>query len=474
MHTEEYEYLLDDESVLAVVADDDDEELEIRVTRGTVKEEILPDTFHCEYDVVICEEDISNDVGAYEIELADDTKTGVYREERIRSVMEGVSEGHKNITAGTAGPYVAKVTDKSLGQWSENVSIGQRVRLSNNHVYADVNKAALDDEILQPGPIDGGEVNTDTVGRLAGYLKMEDGCKADVAARTVDPLNDNPRPHGLPDTYGNAIHRGNPSELKGEEVCNTGRTLGVRWATVQRTGVTANVKYGDGGRIKVRNQILTDSMSKGGQSGSSVYREKTGELCGLLFAGSSDTTIFSHVNQIENNFGVELMPYGDSYTGSLTYGFSNGKALPTDNKIKLNASVTNHSGGSVNRLKTELQIPDGWELANTSTGRVYEFGGSNYIHFKNVSHDQTLSSEITLKADDSVTSSDNSTVRFSVNSGNTKDIDYSLDVTIAESLRDYYRSAGDGKITGTEKSKAISHFRQGRISPTQAVSIIRA
>lgn len=475
MHTQDYEYLLDDESVLAVVVDDDDEELEIRVTAGTTEEEILSDTFTCEYDVVLIEEDVDNDVGAYDIEIADSTKTGVYRQEKIRSVMEGLSEGHKNITAGTAGPYVAKIKDKSLGQWSDDASVGQLVRLSNNHVYANVNEASFGDEILQPGPIDGGEVQNDTIGKLVGYLKLEDGCKADVAARTVDTLKDNPRPHGLPRTYGNSIHRGNPSELKGEEVCNTGRTLGVRWANVKRTGVTVNVRYGDGsGRIKVRNQVLTNGMSKGGQSGSSVYREKTGELCGILFAGSSNTTIFSHINQIENNFGVELVPYGDSYSGSLGYGFSNGKALPADNKIKINASVTNNSGGSVRRLKTELKVPDGWEMINASSGKVFQFDGNTYIHFKDVSHNQTVSSKLTLKADDSVNPSDKSTLTFSVNSGNSVDTDQSLDITMAENVLDYYRSAGNGEITGTEKSKAISHWREGRLSVSQVIKIINA
>jgi hypothetical protein len=60
-----------------------------------------------------------------------------------RPVPIGVSTGHPNITAGTIG---ARVSD---GQ-------GNTYALTNNHVYADVNKASIGDNVLQPGPIDGG------------------------------------------------------------------------------------------------------------------------------------------------------------------------------------------------------------------------------------------------------------------------------------------------------------------------------
>ena len=53
----------------------------------------------------------------------------------------GVSTGHPAITAGTIG---ARVTDGT------NV-----FALSNNHIYANSNNAAIGDSALQPGSIDG-------------------------------------------------------------------------------------------------------------------------------------------------------------------------------------------------------------------------------------------------------------------------------------------------------------------------------
>ena len=41
--------------------------------------------------------------------------------------------------------------------------------LSNNHVLADVNNGAPGDEVLQPGPADGGTIPKDTVANLTRF-----------------------------------------------------------------------------------------------------------------------------------------------------------------------------------------------------------------------------------------------------------------------------------------------------------------
>jgi hypothetical protein len=60
-----------------------------------------------------------------------------------RPVPIGVSTGHPDITAGTIG---ARVKD----------SDGNIYALTNNHVYADENRASIGDKVLQPGAFDGG------------------------------------------------------------------------------------------------------------------------------------------------------------------------------------------------------------------------------------------------------------------------------------------------------------------------------
>ena len=72
-----------------------------------------------------------------------------------RPVPIGISTGHPDITAGTIG---ARVTD------------GTSVyALSNNHVYAAVNKAFIGDEVIQPGSVDGGQLSVDLIGTLSDY-----------------------------------------------------------------------------------------------------------------------------------------------------------------------------------------------------------------------------------------------------------------------------------------------------------------
>ena len=60
-----------------------------------------------------------------------------------RPVPIGVSTGHPNVTAGTIGVRVKN-------------SRGALFLLSNNHVFANTNNATAGQNILQPGPIDGG------------------------------------------------------------------------------------------------------------------------------------------------------------------------------------------------------------------------------------------------------------------------------------------------------------------------------
>lgn len=76
------------------------------------------------------------------------------------NVPAGVSSGHFNITAGTLG---AIVKDRLTGE---------RLLLSNNHVFANSNDAQVGDAILQPGPADGGLNPGDMVARLERFIPL--------------------------------------------------------------------------------------------------------------------------------------------------------------------------------------------------------------------------------------------------------------------------------------------------------------
>ncbi|MFO1323631.1 MAG: hypothetical protein U1F15_06165 [Burkholderiales bacterium] len=78
-----------------------------------------------------------------------------------RPLQIGLSIGHYRITAGTLGCFVRRRSDGAL------------LILSNNHVLANENDAAIGDPILQRASLDGGRRSTETVGTLAKFVRLK-------------------------------------------------------------------------------------------------------------------------------------------------------------------------------------------------------------------------------------------------------------------------------------------------------------
>jgi len=76
------------------------------------------------------------------------------------TIPSGVSMGHQNVTAGTLSTVVKDRTT------------GQKLLLSNNHVFANSNDGLVGDAILQPGPMDGGLFPSDIVARLERFIPL--------------------------------------------------------------------------------------------------------------------------------------------------------------------------------------------------------------------------------------------------------------------------------------------------------------
>ncbi|HEX2619727.1 MAG TPA: hypothetical protein VHL11_06260 [Phototrophicaceae bacterium] len=76
------------------------------------------------------------------------------------TIPAGVSIGHYRITAGTLGVVVRDRTT------------GDRLLLSNNHVFANSNGGITGDAILQPGPLDGGQNPGDLIARLERFIPL--------------------------------------------------------------------------------------------------------------------------------------------------------------------------------------------------------------------------------------------------------------------------------------------------------------
>ncbi len=270
---------------------------------------------------------------------------------RFRPAPGGVSIGHGDITAGTLGCLVRKN--------------GQLLILSNNHVLANSNDARVGDPILQPGPFDGGIFPQDQIGTLEAFIPIQfpggggggggngggggggggnggggcggGSCIGGSAAvvnsmssmvgsknrlKTVTVESDQPSQTASPQMADNLVDaalarptdsnlvqntildigaiQGSGSAQLGMALKKMGRTTAFTTGTVQQIDVTVEVSYGAAGVARFTDQFMAGAMSQGGDSGSAVLNTNN-EIVGLLFAGSSTSTI---MNRIENVFSA--------------------------------------------------------------------------------------------------------------------------------------------------------------------------
>jgi hypothetical protein len=162
------------------------------------------------------------------------------------------------------------------------------------------------EDIQQPSPADRGS-RDDIVGQLVGYVPLKDGATVDVAARSVNEVEESSSVVGLKDTYGNTVFRDNHNELLGETLVKSGRTSSVTRGKVIATSATMMVSFPNRTQYKMRDLIVTEDMSRNGDSGSPAYIEQSGELVGLLFSGSETVTVFCKATNIEKEHGVRIM-----------------------------------------------------------------------------------------------------------------------------------------------------------------------
>lgn len=223
---------------------------------------------------------------------------------RARPAEGGYSVGHFKITAGTIATCVYDILPGG-GVSPPAAGIGMPPRyyiLSNNHVLANSNDAALGDPVLQPGPFDGGADPTDRIARLSRFIPItfEPAVPRARHNNLVDAAIAEGEFHDLDrEIYWSGYVRGwrrKANVTVGTLVQKTGRTSNYTTGRITAINATIDVGYGGGRVARFRDQIVTTNMSAGGDSGSLVTTLDDVAV-GLLFAGSSVATI---VNQIEN------------------------------------------------------------------------------------------------------------------------------------------------------------------------------
>jgi hypothetical protein len=219
-----------------------------------------------------------------------------------RPVPIGVSTGHPNITAGTIGC---------------RVKAGSNVyALSNNHIYANENNAAIGDNVLQPGPYDGGRNPEDAIGKLSAFVSIKfDGTNNTIDAAIAAIIKDGDTPRVGKATPSNGY--GTPKSTTASasvkmQVQKYGRTTGLTTGKIYAKNATVDVWYGTGVARFVNQLIITPgTFSAGGDSGSLIVKKdriasENNKPVGLLFAGSDFVTIANPIGDVLSAFGVTV------------------------------------------------------------------------------------------------------------------------------------------------------------------------
>lgn len=262
------------------------------------------------------------------------------------TIPSGVSSGHYQITAGTLGTIV---TDRVTGE---------KLLLSNNHVFANSNGASINDPILQPGPADGGQNPGDVVARLQRFVPIrfvgdpsgpgplpptppgEGGCLlilvnvinllggligsstrvtavgGEAPAAPAEPQNVDNRVDAAvarpldPNMFTGEIRKigqisGTKTASLGMSVRKSGRTTDLTQGTVTLLNATVNVAFG-ARTARFVNQVITTPMSQGGDSGSLIVDGTENRAVGLLFAGSPQATIFNPIAAVLDELAIDI------------------------------------------------------------------------------------------------------------------------------------------------------------------------
>lgn len=213
--------------------------------------------------------------------------------ERYRPAPGGVSIGHYRITAGTFGSAVV------------DMGHGKLVMLSNAHVFTYYGlEGNIGDPIVQPAPYDGGTVKKDKIGELIRWSKINFGGLPNLVDGAIAQPTDGIKREilGIGEVYG--INR---EIYEGMVVRKMGRTTELTEGKIIDTNATIRIAYPEGKFAVFKNQILTEKMADGGDSGSLLV-DASGNAVGLVFAGSEYITVH---NKIENVMNVLNVGFGE-------------------------------------------------------------------------------------------------------------------------------------------------------------------
>lgn len=190
--------------------------------------------------------------------------------------------------------------------------------LSNNHILARKDLAAVGEDIIQPGLVDT-QCSTSTtkstvVADLSQFAKLRSPNSSNVDAAIAQTRSGKVSAEILDIGYINPTPL--PASL-GLNVMKSGRTTGLTTGGVGAIEATVNVSYSNScGSSKTfmvtfTNQIIIDTagFSAGGDSGSLIVSNEAGackQPVGLLYAGSSTLTAANPIGEVLSKLGGNL------------------------------------------------------------------------------------------------------------------------------------------------------------------------
>jgi len=237
------------------------------------------------------------------------------------------------IQLGTSGGNIKDISKGfcyggTLGALVKDAS-GNQYILSNNHVLARTNAAALGEDIIQPGLIDQSPAcfkdSTDIVANLSNFISINFR-KGTMRANAVDAAIAQVRV-GNVDPTGFIIDIGTLSSdtvapSLSMSVKKSGRTTGLTYGDITAVNATIDVSYGSGKTARFTNQIVVGpgSFIAAGDSGSLMVEnvDTDPRAVGLLFAGGSTTAIANPIGDVLDAFNVSMVGTGTGPDPSLS------------------------------------------------------------------------------------------------------------------------------------------------------------
>ena len=210
----------------------------------------------------------------------------------------------------------------TLGGLVENAG-GTVFILSNNHVLARVNQAAIGEDIVQPSILDDCfNVNPDNaVADLSDFVTLDFSGGTNYVDAAIAEIRS-----GQVDTTGTVLEIGTLgtdtlAAYIGLNVKKAGRTTGLTFGTVDSLDVSVNVGYASEcglrradlvGYFENQFTVTPGTFSDSGDSGSVIVEDVANNprAVGLLFAGSSSYTIANPIDTVLSSLNVYMLSGG--------------------------------------------------------------------------------------------------------------------------------------------------------------------